>query len=81
MGVQRLEQQVFGDLGKGSTEEEILRMSKHLAGGWSEGVSILAEEIACRQVIMRLLMERSVVLWEQGFIHGESLKHADILEG
>lgn len=59
-----MEQQLFGDLGKGSTEEEILK-DKQAFGRWvKEGVSILAEEITCRQVIMKSFMERSAVLWD-----------------
>lgn len=59
-----MEQQLFGDVGKGSIEEEILK-DEQAFGRWvKEGVSILAEEITSRQVIMKSLMERSVLLWE-----------------
>lgn len=51
-------------MGKGSIEEEILK-DEQAFGRWvKEGVSILAEEITSRQVIMKSLMERSVLLWE-----------------
>ena len=59
-----MEQQLFGDLGKGSTEEEILK-DEQAFGRWvKEGVSILGEKITCRQVIMKSFMERSAVLWD-----------------
>lgn len=81
-GRKRMEQHLFGDLGKGFPEEEILK-EEQAFGGW---VKKWGGEHSSRgnhvwTGIMKSRMERSVVLWEWwGLTHGESLRHEDILE-
>lgn len=81
-GRKRMEQHLFGDLSKGSPEEEIF---KGRASIWRVGEAVRGWAFLQKKSRVdrdyEITMERSVVLWEWwGLTRGKSLRHEDILE-